>query len=149
MSSLLQIVRSQGIKNGLALLAKPKHVKPNNLIQRLVSSTPKKDDTSADQGVAVKKEWVSFGFDEDDKFTDRFLMHITLFVSVSICLVGGAFIMAYLPDPRYRDWARREAYLQLRYREENGLPQIDPNLVDPSKFTLPTDEELGDIEIII
>lgn len=47
------------------------------------------------------------------------------------------------------DWNQREAYLELRRREAAGLPLIDSNLVDPSKFSLPSDEELGDMEIII
>lgn len=47
------------------------------------------------------------------------------------------------------DWAQREAYLQLRHREAEGLPLIDPNLVDPEKIELPDDEELGKTEIII
>lgn len=57
--------------------------------------------------------------------------------------------MAYLPDVKGKDWAQREAYLQLRYREEHGLLPIDPNVIDPSKVVLPTDEELGDTDIII
>jgi NADH dehydrogenase (ubiquinone) 1 beta subcomplex subunit 11 len=30
-----------------------------------------------------------------------------------------------------------------------GLPLIDRNLIDPSKINLPSDEELGDAEIVI
>lgn len=48
-----------------------------------------------------------------------------------------------------REWAQREAYLELARREAAGLPLVDPNLIDPSKIELPTDEELGDTEIII
>ncbi|KAF4526010.1 hypothetical protein B566_EDAN000803 [Ephemera danica] len=76
-------------------------------------------------------------------------MNATFFASVTLCLVGGAFILAYLPDYQMRDWSQREAYLELRRREELGLPLIDPNLVDVSKIELPLDEELGDSEIII
>lgn len=47
------------------------------------------------------------------------------------------------------DWAQREAFLQLRKREAEGLPLIDPNLVDAEKIELPSDEELGNTEIII
>jgi len=41
--------------------------------------------------------------------------------------------------------------LELARREANGLPLIDPNLVPPEKLLpyLPTDEELGDTEVII
>ena len=48
-----------------------------------------------------------------------------------------------------RDWAHREAYLQLAAREKAGMPLIDKNHVDPEKITLPSDEELDDFEIII
>lgn len=48
-----------------------------------------------------------------------------------------------------KDWAHREAYLQLREREAKGLPLVDPNYVDPSKIELPSDEELKDKAIII
>lgn len=50
---------------------------------------------------------------------------------------------------RMVDWAQREGYLELRRREAEGLPLIDPNLVSVDKFELPEDEELGDTEIII
>ena len=46
-------------------------------------------------------------------------------------------------------WAQREAYLELARREKNGLPLIDANLVDPANIDLPSDEELGDFEIIV
>ena len=48
-----------------------------------------------------------------------------------------------------KDWAHREAYLAIRAREAAGLPHIDPNMVDPANIVLPSDEELGDFEIII
>lgn len=95
------------------------------------------------------KNWLSWGFDEDDKFLDRVTTHVTFFVTVSLCLVGGSFIIAYLPDPGMNEWAQREAYLQLRTKEKLGLPPIDINYIDPAKINLPTDEELGDTEIII
>lgn len=48
-----------------------------------------------------------------------------------------------------KDWAQREAYLLVREREANGLPLLDPNYVEESKIVLPSEEELGDFEIII
>jgi len=48
-----------------------------------------------------------------------------------------------------KDWAQREAYLTLRHREAAGLPLIDMNYVDVSSISLPSEEELGDTEIII
>jgi hypothetical protein len=47
------------------------------------------------------------------------------------------------------DWAHREAMLLLREREAAGVTLIDKNFVDPAKLELPTDEELGDTEIIV
>ena len=48
-----------------------------------------------------------------------------------------------------KDWAQREAFLEIRRREAEGLPHVDANLVDPDNFELPSDEELGDTKIII
>uniref|UniRef100_A0A7R8ZA88 NADH dehydrogenase [ubiquinone] 1 beta subcomplex subunit 11, mitochondrial n=3 Tax=Timema TaxID=61471 RepID=A0A7R8ZA88_TIMDO len=98
---------------------------------------------------AVKKNWMSYGFDFDNEQDDRNAMHATFFFSVTCCLVFGSFIFAYVPDFQLRDWAQREAFLELRRREHLGLPPIDKNLIDPEKIVLPTDEELGDTEIII
>lgn len=76
-------------------------------------------------------------------------MHSAFFFSVTLCIVFGGFVFTYYPDVMLRDWAQREAYLELRRREAQGLPRIDRNLIDPSKIVLPSDEELGDTEIII
>lgn len=76
-------------------------------------------------------------------------MHSTAFFSITLCLVGGAFIFAYMPDYNYKSWAEREAFLELRRREEQGLPLIDPNYIDINSINLPSDEELGDTEIVI
>ena len=48
-----------------------------------------------------------------------------------------------------RDWATREAYLDMHRREQEGLPLIDPYLIPPDQIVLPTEEELGDTEIVI
>ncbi|XP_076622879.1 NADH dehydrogenase [ubiquinone] 1 beta subcomplex subunit NP15.6 [Colletes latitarsis] len=148
MSMLVRLVRLQGIRNKLTLLTS-KDVKVLDTALRHVSSTPSKNDAVSEKPYPVKKQWVSYGFDEDDEKMDRHWMHQTLFVTITICFVFGIFVCGYLPDPKMKNWAQREAYLQIRMREEKGLPLIDPNLIDPSKFTLPTDEELRDTEIII
>lgn len=96
-----------------------------------------------------KKYWVSYGFSEQSEYLDRHMMHMIVFVSISLCFTLGGWILIYLPDFRMKDWALREAYLELRRREQLGLPLIDPNLIDPAKINLPSDEELGDREIII
>lgn len=111
--------------------------------------TPRRYDNTKEETQPAKKKWVSYGFSDDDKAEDRHSMHQTLFVTMTICFVFGCTLYGYLPDVKGKDWAQREAYLQLRYREEHGLPLIDPNIVDPSKIILPSDEELGDMEIVI
>lgn len=76
-------------------------------------------------------------------------MHVTFFMSVSLCLVMGGTYLVFAPDARNLEWAQREAYLELRRREQLGLPPVDPFYIHPDKVVLPTDEELGDTEIII
>lgn len=82
---------------------------------------------------------------------NRHAMHVVMFGMVTCLFVGISFIWAYYPDSNLRDWSKREAFLQIRRREKLGLPYIDPNLIDPAKvaLTLPSDEELGETEIII
>lgn len=76
-------------------------------------------------------------------------MHATGFFSITLCIVGGIFMFAYMPDYNYKNWAEREAFLELRRREDQGLPLIDPNYIQPSLIQLPSEEELGDTEIVI
>lgn len=61
----------------------------------------------------------------------------------------GGFAWAYAPDVSLRDWAQREAFLELRRREKAGLPPIDPNYVNPKSVKLPKDAEMCDVEIVI
>ncbi|XP_060528962.1 NADH dehydrogenase [ubiquinone] 1 beta subcomplex subunit 11, mitochondrial [Cylas formicarius] len=124
--------------------------------KRLVSTSKKHNDTITTQAVSASKEqakepqnWISYGFDYKSKSEDRHAMHSTIFSAVTLCLVVGGFIWAYIPDYNLRSWATREAFLELRRRENAGLPLIDPNLVDPAKVELPSDEELGGTDIII
>lgn len=142
MSRLLQLIRPQGIKRGLTFL-KPKET---NIYIKINKSDSVAKSTDKYE---VKGTWVSYGYYCDDKKKDRQALHLTFFFSISITLVLSFLILGNTPDPFLKDWAQREAYLQLRYREEHGLPPIDPNLIDPSKIKLPTEEELGYTEIII
>lgn len=145
MTALFRVNCMRGLRRGLALTL-PKEKR----FRREIATTPRSYDNAKEETqLPVKKKWVSYGFDNEDEAEDRHALHQTLFVTVTICLVLGSTVMAYLPDVKGKDWAQREAYLQLRYREEHGLPLIDPNMIDPSKIKLPSDEELGDTEIII
>ncbi|XP_059613171.1 NADH dehydrogenase [ubiquinone] 1 beta subcomplex subunit 11, mitochondrial [Phlebotomus argentipes] len=97
----------------------------------------------------LKKNWQSYGFEHHDEQADRTQTRASFFFCVTLCLVWGGFYMAYLPDYRMRDWAQREAYLEVRRREALGLPYVNKDYADPANFPLPSDEELGDTEIII
>ena len=66
-------------------------------------------------------------------------------------LLANLFTYVFSHMFRLQHWKLREAYLELARRESNGLPLIDPNLVPPEKMIkyLPSDEELGDTEVIV
>jgi len=144
MAALFRMNCVQGLRRGLALMS-PKET----TVYRRIMTIPCCYANAKEEAKPVKRKWVSYGFSNENEAEDRHALHQTLFVTITICLVLGSTVMAYLPDVRGKDWAQREAYLQLRYREEHGLPLIDPNYIDPAKIILPTDEELGDAEIII
>lgn len=144
MAALFRMNCVQGLRRGLALMS-PKET----TVCRRIATTPRSCDSAKEETKPVKRKWVSYGFSFEDEAEDRHALHQTMFVTITICLVLGGTVMGYLPDVRNKDWAQREAYLQLRYREEHGLPLVDCNMIDPSKILLPTDEELGDTEIII
>ncbi|XP_058065309.1 NADH dehydrogenase [ubiquinone] 1 beta subcomplex subunit 11, mitochondrial [Anopheles bellator] len=97
----------------------------------------------------TSKNWVSYGFDRYDEAYDRSEMNASFFFTVTLCLVLGSVYWSYLPDPQMQDWAQREAYLELRRREAAGLEPINKDLVDPATIVLPSDEELGNTEIVI
>lgn len=127
---------------------------------RLISTSKKKDDTTvvgpavgqAKDETAVpqkKKFFYDYGFGGKTEDEEYNYIHSHFFLYISIVCVGTGFFIYYRPDVNLKDWAQREAFLELRRREALGLPLIDPNYVDPSTVNLPSDEELGDTEIII
>uniref|UniRef100_A0A183FDN0 NADH dehydrogenase [ubiquinone] 1 beta subcomplex subunit 11, mitochondrial n=1 Tax=Heligmosomoides polygyrus TaxID=6339 RepID=A0A183FDN0_HELPZ len=62
------------------------------------------------------------------------------------------WIMFARPDwPMGREWALREAHLEIARREKAGLPLISPDLVPRERVlaSLPADEELRDFDILI
>ncbi|XP_067013531.1 NADH dehydrogenase [ubiquinone] 1 beta subcomplex subunit 11, mitochondrial [Anabrus simplex] len=151
MAAVVRIPQSSVLRR-LLFLSNTKHI-------RLISTSKKNSETATvveplkekvkTEAVAEKKNWVSYGFDFENQESDRNALHSTLFFSVTCCLVFGGFILSYLPDFQNRDWAQREAFLELRRRESEGLPLIDRNLLDPDSISLPSDEELGETEVII
>lgn len=145
--------------------ARPKAALLRNLPSiRFLSTSSKKSDTATVQPTAAKQEdvidfsieavkkstnWVSYGFDRREMDADRRVMRATMFMTITLCLVFGGFYLAYTPDPKLRDWSQREAFILLREREAAGIFPLSPDLIDPSLVELPSDEELGDTEIII
>ncbi|KAG8328521.1 uncharacterized protein LOC124372840 [Homalodisca vitripennis] len=129
---------------------------------RAISTSNKKNDTTTaveptavqaeDKKTAVatkKKFFYDYGFSGKTEEEEHNRMHAMFFTYITIGFVLSGFYLYYKPSTSMRDWALREAYLELRRREQLGLPLIDPNYVDPSTVYLPSDEELGDTEIII
>ncbi|CAG4910016.1 NADH dehydrogenase [ubiquinone] 1 beta subcomplex subunit 11, mitochondrial [Colias croceus] len=120
---------------------------------RCISTSKKNSDTATTAAEsstdAVNKNWVSYGFDFKSSEDDTNAHHASYFFSVTLCLVFGGFAWAYAPDVHMRDWAQREAYLELYRREKAGLRPIDPNYVNPKSVKLPSESELCDVEIII
>jgi NADH dehydrogenase (ubiquinone) 1 beta subcomplex subunit 11 len=148
MSLFLRLNRLNALKNAVATSQRS---------CRLISTSPKKSDTATIDSTTTAKtsetkteeNWVSWGWDLKNKEADRNWMNSSFFFSVTLGLVVAGFYLAYSPDNFYKDWAQREAFLELRRREAAGLPAIDCNYVDPAKIELPSDEELGETEIII
>lgn len=125
---------------------------------RLISTSKKNRDTATVTTdmeektvceVDKRKNWVSYGFSVDDYEEDRFHMHVVCFSGISLMFCVGGFLLIYRPDDLGKDWAQREAYIQLRHREKLGLPLIDPDYIPEDKIILPSDEELGDTEIVV
>lgn len=90
--------------------------------------------------------WFPLGFDYTDPVRDKYMFHELLFFFCTggiICL----WLFSYGPDLKDKEWARREAFLRTHKREALGLPLIDPNVVDPDRIVLPTEEELGDYRV--
>ena len=122
-------------------------VYPDDLFPKKAPPPPKTVEDFAE--TKNPKSWISYGFDEENYEEDRHLKKGICFTLLTVVLCGGGFLLAYAPDIKQRDWIMREAYLELHRREKLGLPLVDKNFIDPSKIELPSDEELGDTEIII
>lgn len=128
-----------------------------NRVSRNISTSKKNSEAAATSATPTSqqscgdepKNWVSYGFDYKNESDDVNAHHASFFFSVTLCLVFGSFMWAYAPDVHMRDWAQREAFLELRRRERNGEPPISPNYLDPRKIHLPDEEDICDVEIVI
>lgn len=105
--------------------------------------------TAADFADTKPRYWMSYGYCEEDYHKDRDAHHMLMFMGITVAVCGTTFLLMYHPDCNDLDWINREAYLELERREKLGLPLVDPNLVDPSRIPLPSEEEIGDLEIIL
>ncbi|KPM03449.1 hypothetical protein NH340_JMT06912 [Sarcoptes scabiei] len=139
----------------------------SSVISRSIKTTSKKDDhieiydpnyighkkppgpSTAEEfaDVSSQKNWVSHGFDEVDQLEDKFQYKTSFFFLFTFGCIIFSYALYYYPCLDGQDWISREAFLQLERNEKLGLPIIDPDLIDRSKMILPSDEELGDLEI--
>jgi NADH dehydrogenase (ubiquinone) 1 beta subcomplex subunit 11 len=128
----------------------------------LISTSKKQDDAATAAGklhhpvskplenLEEKEEnWISYGYDLVDRDTDEWSHHLLMFTAITVMICFTSLFIGYYPDFKGHAWAQREAYLELARREKEGLPLIDPNLIDPAKINLPSDKELADFEIVI
>lgn len=126
------------------------------LFTRSIQTSPKNRETASiaaapatEKHETNSKNWVSYGFDSRSESNDKNTMKASFFFSVTLCIVFGTFVWSYLPDPRLRDWAQREAYLELRRREHDKVDLISANYVNPKNIKLPSDQQLEGQDIII
>ncbi|XP_033114614.1 NADH dehydrogenase [ubiquinone] 1 beta subcomplex subunit 11, mitochondrial-like [Anneissia japonica] len=88
-------------------------------------------------------DYVKHGFHEDP-YSDRIQSRLVFFGMISLAMVLGSLFIHYTPDPKGREWGRREAKVVLQERREQGLPLIDPNFCPPEKVFVPTDEWIAE-----
>jgi len=96
-----------------------------------------------------EENWISYGYSLVDRDEDEWSHHMVMFFGITVMIISTTLFFGYYPDFKDTAWSQREAYLELARREKEGLPLIDANFIDPAKINLPTDEELGDFEIIV
>merc|ERR1712080_219549 len=99
-------------------------------------------------GDELQKNWRVYGFYPWDRERDRIAGNIGFFIVAASCIIPIWFYN-YMPDYQLKNWATREAYLLLKEREDAGIFPISKDFLDPAKIELPSDEELGEIDIRI
>ncbi|XP_074157672.1 NADH dehydrogenase [ubiquinone] 1 beta subcomplex subunit 11, mitochondrial [Sminthopsis crassicaudata] len=118
-----------------AVVAPPAEGKAPRLPKVHWQEDPDKEDVNL-----YEKNPESHGFDEDP-FIDLWNMRLVFFFGFSVAIVLGSTFVAYLPDYKMKEWARREAEYLVKIREAQGLPLMNSNYFDPSKIILPADED--------
>ncbi|WKX95688.1 hypothetical protein Q1695_012276 [Nippostrongylus brasiliensis] len=99
-----------------------------------------------DQGAKMRREWIWFGRVSHDEHKDWLKFHQTTFLLFTVLTTWvTCWIMFARPDwPMGREWALREAHLEIVRREKAGLPLISPDLI-PRGFTPASRGELQQI----
>ncbi|VDN56342.1 unnamed protein product [Dracunculus medinensis] len=104
-----------------------------------------------DQGAKMRREWIWFNRVAHDEYEDWKRYHSFMFILGTVMLVWAtSWVVFAKPDwPHAGEWAYREAHLEILRREKADLPYISKDLIPPSRIILPSEEELGNFEIII
>ncbi|KAI6204845.1 hypothetical protein M3Y94_00724100 [Aphelenchoides besseyi] len=106
-----------------------------------------------DQGAHMRRDWIWFGQVSYDEHADWLRFHKAIFIAFTLATAWITFyIVVLMPDwPRGKEWALREAHMELERRQKAGLPAISKDFIDPKRvaLTLPSEEELRDFDIII
>uniref|UniRef100_A0A0M3I3N0 NADH dehydrogenase [ubiquinone] 1 beta subcomplex subunit 11, mitochondrial n=1 Tax=Ascaris lumbricoides TaxID=6252 RepID=A0A0M3I3N0_ASCLU len=101
----------------------------------------------------IRREWIWFSQVAHDEHKDWMRFHQFAFILFTVLTTWfSCWIVFAKPDwPNGREWALREAHLEMARREKAGLPYISKDLIRPEKVaaTLPSDEELRDFDILI
>ncbi|RMZ96345.1 NADH dehydrogenase [ubiquinone] 1 beta subcomplex subunit mitochondrial [Brachionus plicatilis] len=127
---------------------------------RLVSSdtkaSPTNQQTIASQNELDKPQWersdrykIFYGFDANDEAKDKVVAHFFTFTAFLGFFFVPFLMFYYYPDYKTNDWCYREAYLEISRREKAGLPLVDPDYVPSEQINLPSEEDIGDTEIIL
>uniref|UniRef100_A0A914D1C6 NADH dehydrogenase [ubiquinone] 1 beta subcomplex subunit 11, mitochondrial n=1 Tax=Acrobeloides nanus TaxID=290746 RepID=A0A914D1C6_9BILA len=106
-----------------------------------------------DQGAKMRREWIPWGQVMHDEYKDWATFHQFMFL-IGWLMIGFVTVFVYFLRsdwPTAKEWALREAHLEMVRREKAGLPYISKDLVDPKRVAtqLPSDEELRDFDIVI
>jgi hypothetical protein len=106
-----------------------------------------------DQGAKTRREWLWFGQVAHDEHSDWYRFHyMTFFAFTAFTMWITWWIVMLRPDwPQGKEWALREAHLEIVRRKKAGLPLISKDLINPERvaLSLPSEEELRDFEILI
>ncbi|CAD5226605.1 unnamed protein product [Bursaphelenchus xylophilus] len=106
-----------------------------------------------DQGGQMRRQWLWFGMVSHNEHADWSNFHYYMFLSVTVLSIYTFSLMIFMkPDwPHGKEWALREAHMEIERRRKAGLPLISKDFIDPErvKLTLPSEEELRDFQIII